>query len=102
MEQTQILNIIGLSLDFIGVAMLFVWAPIQPNLEEGIGRGLDNATVVDGKTVSYWNEKKRKQKKKIRFLSIIGFVLILLGFFNSNNFKFSTKLIIQCPNPKVH
>lgn len=80
MEQTQILNVIGLSMDFIGVTMLFIWAPIQPNLEDGFSIGLEDSTLVDGKTVSYWNEKKRKQKKKIRFLSIVGFVLILLGF----------------------
>ena len=80
MEQTQILIVIGLSMDFIGVTMLFIWAPIQPNLEDGFSIGLEDSTLVDGKTVSYWNEKKRKQKKKIRFLSIVGFVLILLGF----------------------
>lgn len=80
MEQTQILNIIGLSFDFIGVTIIFIWAPIQPNLEDGFSIGLEDSTLVDGKTVSYWNEKKRKQKKKIRFLSIVGFVLILLGF----------------------
>ncbi len=80
MEQTQILNIIGLSIDFIGVAILFIWAPIQPNLEDGFSIGLEDSTLIDGKTVSYWNEKKRKQKKKIGFLSIVGFGLILLGF----------------------
>lgn len=67
-------------MDFIGVTMLFIWAPIQPNLEDGFSIDLEDSTLVDGKTVSYWNEKKRKQKKKIRFLSIVGFVLILLGF----------------------
>ena len=61
MEQTQILNVIGLSMDFIGVTMLFIWAPIQPNLEDGFSIGLEDSTLVDGKTVSYWNEKKRKQ-----------------------------------------
>ena len=80
MEQTQILNIIGLSIDFIGVTILFIWAPIQPNLEDGFSIGLEDSTLIDGKTVSYWNEKKRKQKKKIGFLSIVGFGLILLGF----------------------
>ena len=80
MDQTQILNIIGLSIDFIGVTILFLWAPIQPNLEDGFSIGLEDSTLVNGKTVSYWNEKKRKQKKKIKFLSIVGFGLILLGF----------------------
>jgi hypothetical protein len=59
MEQTQILNIIGLSIDFIGVTILFLWAPIQPNLEDGFSIGLEDSTLIDGKTVSYWNEKKR-------------------------------------------
>ncbi len=80
MEKTQILNIIGLSIDFIGVAMLFNWAPIQSNLEDDHNIGLEDETIVEGKTVSYWNEKKRKQKKKISCLSKIGFALILLGF----------------------
>jgi hypothetical protein len=40
LDQTQILNIIGLSIDFIGVTILFLWAPIQPNLEDGFGAGL--------------------------------------------------------------
>jgi hypothetical protein len=80
MEQTQILNIIGLSLDFIGVTMLLIWAPIQPNLQEGINLGLEDATIVGGKTVIEHNEVKRKQKKKIHFRSMVGFVLILVGF----------------------
>ena len=80
MEQTQILNIIGLSLDILGVTMLLLWAPIQPNLEEGISRGLEDGTVVGSKTVNEHNIDKRKQKKKIRCRSIVGFVLILVGF----------------------
>ena len=80
MEQTQILNIIGLSLDFIGVTMLLIWAPIQPNLEDGIDIGLEDATILGGKTVIEHNEVKRKQKKKIHFRSRVGFLLILVGF----------------------
>lgn len=80
MEQTQILNVIGLSLDLIGVAMLFFWAPVQPNLEEGIGLGLEDATIVDGKTVAEHNQNKQKQKKKIHILSRIGLILIIVGF----------------------
>jgi hypothetical protein len=81
MEETQILNVIGLSLDVIGVAILFFWAPVHPNIEDGIGLGLEDATIVDGKTVSEHNKDKEKQKKKIRILSKIGLVLILIGFF---------------------
>ena len=78
MEQTQILNVIGLSLDLIGVAIVFFWAQLQPNLEEGIGLGLEDENVVDGKTVLEHN--KDKQKKKIRGLSRFGLGLILIGF----------------------
>ena len=68
-------------MDVIGVAILFFWAPVQPNLEEGIGLDLADATIVEGKTVSEHNKDKEKQKKKTTILSKIGLVLILIGFF---------------------
>jgi hypothetical protein len=80
MELPQIFNVIGLSLDFIGVTMLLIWAPIQPNLQEGINLGLEDATTVGSKTVIEHNKVKRIQKKKIHFRSRVGFVLILIGF----------------------
>lgn len=80
MEQTQILNIIGLSLDIVGVTILLKWAPIQPYLEEGINRVLEDETVVDGKSISEHNEDKQTKINKIRCWSKVGYALIVIGF----------------------
>lgn len=39
---------IGLTLDIIGVGILFFFAPPQPDLSEGTGVGLEDGNVLDG------------------------------------------------------
>jgi hypothetical protein len=53
MNNGKILNTIGLVFGLVGVVIIFIWGPPQPQLEEGVGRGLENDTPIDenGKTV---------------------------------------------------
>ena len=49
----QLLNSVGLVLSMVGVLILFRFGPPQPNLESGVGLGLeDDTTLADGRTVA--------------------------------------------------
>ncbi|WP_286730978.1 MULTISPECIES: hypothetical protein [unclassified Thiomonas] len=53
MITAQALNTIGLALGMLGVALIFVWGPPQPQLEEGVGIGLEDGTPLgNGLTVA--------------------------------------------------
>jgi hypothetical protein len=76
------LNTIGLILGLIGVLLIFVWGPPQPNLEEGIGLGLEDGTPIDstGKTVKEYNDEVLQKKIKHNIMSRLGLGLIFIGF----------------------
>jgi len=46
----QWLNTVGLVLGMVGVVILFIWGPPQPDFVEGVGRGLQlNTALKDGR-----------------------------------------------------
>ncbi len=80
--EVQSLAALGLTLDLVGVGILFLYGPPQPVLEEGIGVGLEDGTPIDpdGKTVA--EHKKEVRRRRWRFLtrSRFGLGLIFVGF----------------------
>jgi len=68
------LNRAGLLFGIVGVALIFVWGPPQPNLEEGIGIG------AEGPLVDEHDAKIRHLRTRHSVLSRIGLALIALGF----------------------
>ena len=77
----QWLNTIGLALGMVGVVILFIWGPPQPDFDEGVGIGLELGTVLkDGREVSDMIEATRRLKRRHQIMSRVGLVLIGVGF----------------------
>ena len=78
----KVINTIGLTLGIIGVVLIFIWGPPQPQLDTGISLGLEDATPIDssGKTVAEHNEEVLKLKKLHEVLSGLGLIFIMIGF----------------------
>lgn len=77
----QILNSIGLLLGMVGVLIIFRFGPPQPNLESGVGLGLeDGSPLSDGRTVAEHNRETEKLRALHSRMSKIGLGLIFIGF----------------------
>ena len=78
----QATNTIGLVLGILGVMLIFIWGPPQPNLETGISLGIEDATPIDdtGKTVADRNREVDALRRRHVVLSRVGLALIGLGF----------------------
>jgi len=78
----KILNSLGLILGLIGVMFIFFWGPPQPNLEIGIGIGLEDNTPIDksGKTVKEHNDETKTKRKFYNKMSRLGLAFIFIGF----------------------
>jgi hypothetical protein len=77
----QIVNTTGLSLSIIGVVLIFIWGPPQPELSQGAGIGLeDNTPLSSGLTVAQDNARKARLTLRHEILSRAGLGLILVGF----------------------
>ena len=78
----EILNTIGLLLGIMGVLIIFIWGPPQPEHFTGIALGLEDGTPIDksGKTVAEYNKDIKKRKRFYSRVSRIGLLLIMLGF----------------------
>ncbi len=78
----QATNTIGLVLGILGVVLIFIWGPPQPNLETGISVGLEDATPIDdaGKTVADHNREIEARRRRHVVLSRVGLALIGVGF----------------------
>ena len=76
------LTAIGLTLDIVGVGILFFYGPPQPVLETGVGLGLEDGTPVgpNGETVAELDVVTRRRRKRFSVMSRIGLGLILVGF----------------------
>lgn len=68
---SHIISSAGLVLDVIGVAVLFVYGPPQPDFQE------DDVVVVTDKAQQI---AARTLKKKFKFRSRIGLLLLISGF----------------------
>ena len=82
MSCTKILNTIGLILGLVGVVLIFIWGPPQPQLDEGVNLGLEDNTPIDesGKTVREYNEEVKNKRRRHKIMSSIGLGLIFFGF----------------------
>jgi hypothetical protein len=77
----QIINTFGLLLNIAGVVILFLYVPPQPNLEEGVNLGVEDATIFeDGTSVAQINVNIRKLKKRHEIFSRIALIFIFFGF----------------------
>jgi uncharacterized membrane protein len=75
------LNSIGLILNILGVALMFFRAFPQPSFEEGVGVRLeDNTPTKEGMTAAECDRQTLSRKKLYQCLSVVGLVLVLLGF----------------------
>jgi hypothetical protein len=75
------LNTIGLTLGMVGVLIIFIWGPPQPDLDEGVKLSLDHATVLrDGTKVSDMEEATRRLKRQHETMSRVGLGLVFVGF----------------------
>ena len=82
MTNYQALNSTGLIFGIMGVVLIFIWGPPQPELEEGMGVGLAEDTPIDdsGKTVNEFNDQVRRRRKRHNIVSKLGLGLIFIGF----------------------
>lgn len=75
------LNTIGLVLGLVGVGLIFVWGPPQPQLDEGVGLGLEDGTPLgNGLTVAQHNVNVRRRRLRHKVLSRVGLGLVFIGF----------------------
>jgi hypothetical protein len=77
----QLLNSIGLVIGMIGILIIFVFGPPQPNLEKGVALGLEDNTILsNGRSVSNCNQEVKDLRKKHTRWSRFGLALIFFGF----------------------
>jgi hypothetical protein len=77
----QCLNTIGLVLGMLGVVLIFLWGPPQPDLDESVGIALEDATVLaDGTKVSDMVAAAKRRKRRHWTIPSIGLFLIFCGF----------------------
>jgi hypothetical protein len=77
----QVLVAVGLGLNIIGVVLLFIWGPPQPDMGGGVARGLENKTPMgDGRTVGDIEEEQRRTLRRHKVLSRIGLGFVGIGF----------------------
>ena len=59
----QILNTIGLSFGMVGVIIIFIFGPPQPNLEEGVRMVVEDGTrLQDGRTASSLSDLAKNRR----------------------------------------
>lgn len=76
------LTIAGLIFDIVGVAVVWFFGWPQPQLESGVSLGLEDGTPVgpNGETVADHNRKVERKRYWYKRASILGLVLLLMGF----------------------
>ena len=78
----KIISTVGLSIDILGVVILFKYAPLQPEHSGGFGIGLESGTILkDGRTVLEHREEQERRKGTYKKYSSYGLSLLILGFF---------------------
>ena len=81
MTSLQLLNSIGLVLGMVGVLVIFRFGPPQPNLETGVGLGLEGGNVLpDGRTVTAHDRDVKRTRKLHSRMSKCGLALVFIGF----------------------
>ena len=79
----DLLTIIGLSADIVGVLILFKYGFPQPSYDEVSVTALeasDNTVLADGTSIAQLKADLAKRKKLYRTMSFTGLFVVLLGF----------------------
>lgn len=72
---------IGLVAGILGVLVIFIWGPPQPELTPGVSLGLEDGTVLpDGMTVADHDSEVRRRRSHHLVLSRSGLGLVGVGF----------------------
>ena len=76
------LTIAGLIFDIVGVAVVWFFGWPQPQLESGVGLGLEDGTPIgpNGETVADHNRKVERRRSWYKRAAILGLLLLLAGF----------------------
>jgi len=76
------LTVLGLIFDIAGVATVWFFGWPQPNLEPGVGLGLEDGTPIgpSGETVAELNRKKERRRIRYKRAALCGLLLLLAGF----------------------
>jgi len=81
MRYAQLLNSVGLVLSMVGVLVIFRFGPPMPDLEHGVGLGLDEGTrLADGRTVAQHNADRLRLRTRHSRMSQGGLLLVFAGF----------------------
>lgn len=77
----QLLNSVGLVFGMVGVLIIFRFGPPQPNLESGVGLGLEDGTLLtDGRTVAEHDEDVKQLRARHSCMSKAGLLFVFVGF----------------------
>lgn len=77
----QYLNVIGLTLNIVGVVMVFFFGFPQPSHEDSVGRAVESGTrMPDGRTAGDYEEEARIRKKRYQIASKLALTLMVTGF----------------------
>jgi hypothetical protein len=78
----QTANTIGLVLGIIGVVLIFIWGPPQPNLEPGVALGIEEATPLDRTDNTVADQNRAVEARRCRHIifSRLGLALIGIAF----------------------
>lgn len=81
MVYVRLLNSVGLVLGMLGVLLIFRFGPPMPDLEHGVGLGLDEGTrLADGRTVAEHNADRLRLRTRHLRISQVGLLLVFAGF----------------------
>jgi hypothetical protein len=68
-------------LGILGVVLIFIWGPPQPDFDEYVGFSASDDTVLgDGTKASDIVAAAKRRKRRHRIISSIGLSLIFCGF----------------------
>ncbi|HDY68799.1 MAG TPA: hypothetical protein ENH85_13540 [Candidatus Scalindua sp.] len=79
---SKALTTIGLCLGMLGVILIFIWGPPQPNLKPGVSIELEDNNPVNetGQTVAEYNQEVIAKKATHACMSRIGLIMVFIGF----------------------
>jgi len=75
------LNVLGLTLNMVGVGILFIWGPPQPSFEGIGGIVVEDANMLaSGKTAGQERAETAARQVRYKRMSKVGLTFILVGF----------------------
>jgi hypothetical protein len=73
------ISVIGLVLGMLGVVIIFIWGPPQPDFQDTYGPS-SGSRMPDGRTAREHADDHERLKRRHNRLSRIGLGLIFIGF----------------------